>query len=124
MSDALAISGGEKAVKTKLPGWPQFSEEAIRAVEAVLRSGKVNYWTGPRGIEFEKRFAEWQGSKYAISVATGTAALRWFRRDFHRRWHPGTSSANRNAIDIILSPRSGQAPSDLRHSSRSPDRRP
>ena len=26
-------------------------------------------------MEFEKRFAEWQGSKYAISVATGTAAL-------------------------------------------------
>jgi dTDP-4-amino-4,6-dideoxygalactose transaminase len=40
-----------------------------------LRSGKVNYWTGRKGMEFEKRFAEWQGSKYAISVATGTAAL-------------------------------------------------
>ena len=26
-------------------------------------------------MEFEKKFAEWQGSKYAISVATGTAAL-------------------------------------------------
>jgi dTDP-4-amino-4,6-dideoxygalactose transaminase len=26
-------------------------------------------------MEFEKRFAEWQGSQYAISVATGTAAL-------------------------------------------------
>ena len=26
-------------------------------------------------MEFEKQFAEWQGSKYAISVATGTAAL-------------------------------------------------
>jgi len=44
-------------------------------VEAVLRSGKVNYWTGKRGMEFERRFAEWQGSKYAVSVATGTAAL-------------------------------------------------
>ncbi len=41
----------------------------------MLRSGKVNYWTGKKGMEFEKRFAEWQGSKYAISVATGTAAL-------------------------------------------------
>ena len=48
---------------------------AIRAVENVLRSGKVNYWTGPNGMEFEKRFAEWQGSKYAVSTATGTAAL-------------------------------------------------
>lgn len=75
MSSALAINGGEKAVRTSLPGWPRFSEEAIRDVEAVLRSGKVNYWTGKRGMEFERRFAEWQGSKHAISVATGTAAL-------------------------------------------------
>lgn len=40
-----------------------------------MRSGKVNYWTGPEGMEFEKKFAEWQGSKYAITVVTGTAAL-------------------------------------------------
>jgi dTDP-4-amino-4,6-dideoxygalactose transaminase len=71
----LAIDGGPKAVTNKLIGWPQFDEKAIKAVEEVLRSGKVNYWTGPKGMEFEKKFAEWQGSKYAISVATGTAAL-------------------------------------------------
>lgn len=75
VSQKLAIHGGPKAVTNSLPGWPQFDENAIRAVEAVLRSGKVNYWTGPKGMEFERRFAEWQGSKYAISVATGTAAL-------------------------------------------------
>src|SRR3954469_6301409 len=74
-STDLAINGGPKAVSNKLKGWPNFDEKAIRAVEDVLRSGKVNYWTGKRGMEFEKRFAEWQGSKYAVSVATGTAAL-------------------------------------------------
>lgn len=73
--ERLAIDGGPKAVTNQLQGWPQFDENAIKAVEAVLRSGKVNYWTGKRGMEFEKKFAEWQGSKYAISVATGTAAL-------------------------------------------------
>ena len=73
--EKLAIDGGTPAVKDKLPGWPQFSEKAIKAVEEVLRSGKVNYWTGPKGMEFEKRYAEWQGSQYGISVATGTAAL-------------------------------------------------
>ncbi len=71
----LAIEGGPKAVTNKLVNWPQFDENAIKSVEAVLRSGKVNYWTGRKGMEFEKKFAEWQGSKYAISVATGTAAL-------------------------------------------------
>jgi dTDP-4-amino-4,6-dideoxygalactose transaminase len=75
MSEILAIHGGPKAVTRKLPHWPQFSEEAIRSVEETLRSGKVNYWTGKKGMEFEERFAAWQGSKYAISVATGTAAL-------------------------------------------------
>jgi dTDP-4-amino-4,6-dideoxygalactose transaminase len=71
----LAIDGGPKAVQDKLPHWPSFDEKAIKSVEETLRSGKVNYWTGKKGMEFEKRFAEWQGSKYAISVATGTAAL-------------------------------------------------
>ena len=75
MAETLAIHGGSKAVTNTLTGWPKFSEEAIKAVEDVLRSGKVNYWTGPKGMEFEKKFAEWQGSNYAISTATGTAAL-------------------------------------------------
>ena len=75
MSDALAIDGGPKTVTNELVGWPNFSEKAIQDVQDVLRSGKVNYWTGPKGMEFEERFAKWQGSKYAISVATGTAAL-------------------------------------------------
>jgi len=75
MSEKLAIDGGPKAVTNKLVGWPKFNEQAIKAVEDVLRSGKVNYWTGPKGMEFEKAFAKWQGSKYAISVNSGTAAL-------------------------------------------------
>ena len=33
------------------------------------------YHKGMGGMEFEKRYAEWQGSKFAVSVATGTAAL-------------------------------------------------
>ena len=75
MTEKLAIKGGPKAVRNSLTGWPNFDDKAIKAVEDVLRSGKVNYWTGPKGMQFEEQFAEWQGSKYAISVATGTAAL-------------------------------------------------
>ncbi len=75
MSEKLAIQGGPKTVTNKLTGWPNFDEKAIKYVEQVLRTGKVNYWTGPRGMEFEKKYAEWQGSQYAVSVATGTAAL-------------------------------------------------
>jgi dTDP-4-amino-4,6-dideoxygalactose transaminase len=73
--DRLAIQGGPKAVTAGLPHWPQFSASAIDAVDEVLRSGKVNYWTGRRGMEFERRFAEWQGSRHAISASSGTSAL-------------------------------------------------
>jgi dTDP-4-amino-4,6-dideoxygalactose transaminase len=75
MAEQLAVDGGPKAVTNKLAGWPQFDEKAISAVQEVLGSGKVNYWTGPKGMEFERKFAAWQGSKYAISASSGTAAL-------------------------------------------------
>jgi dTDP-4-amino-4,6-dideoxygalactose transaminase len=75
MAERLAIDGGSKSVTNKLAGWPQFDEKAISAVQEVLRSGQVNYWTGPKGMEFERKYAEWQGSKYAISASSGTAAL-------------------------------------------------
>lgn len=74
-SSQLALNGGTPAVRDPLPHWPSFDESGIRDVEQVLRSGMVNYWTGRKGMEFEKKFAEWQGSRYAVSVATGTAAL-------------------------------------------------
>ena len=61
MSEQLAIHGGPQAVTNKLTPWPQFDEKAIGAVEQVLRSGRVNYWTGPLGKVFEEKFAEWQG---------------------------------------------------------------
>ncbi len=93
MVESLAINGGEKTVKNQMIGWPNFDEKAIKAVEEVLRSGKINYWTGPKGMEFEKRFAEWQGSKYAISVATGTAAL-----------HAGLSSMGIGPGDEVIVP--------------------
>jgi dTDP-4-amino-4,6-dideoxygalactose transaminase len=71
----LAIEGGTKAVPAKLPHWPQFDKRAMDSVQEVLESGKVNYWTGRKGMEFERRFAEWQGSRHAISVSSGTSAL-------------------------------------------------
>jgi dTDP-4-amino-4,6-dideoxygalactose transaminase len=55
--------------------WPSFSEDEIEAAAEVLRSGKVNYWTGPQGRFFESEFAEFTGCKYAISLANGTVAL-------------------------------------------------
>jgi dTDP-4-amino-4,6-dideoxygalactose transaminase len=55
--------------------WPVYSEEEIEAVTNVLKSGKVNYWTGDIGKQFEKAYAESIGMPYGIAVANGTVAL-------------------------------------------------
>jgi dTDP-4-amino-4,6-dideoxygalactose transaminase len=55
--------------------WPSFSGDEITVVGNVLSSGKVNYWTGGEGRNFEREFAELVGSKYAIALHNGTVAL-------------------------------------------------
>lgn len=55
--------------------WPYFEEDEIDAVTAVLKSGKVNYWSGQQGRKFEKEFAQYHDCKYGVAVANGTVAL-------------------------------------------------
>ena len=55
--------------------WPSFSEEEANAVRDVLLSNKVNYWTGQECREFEREFAQFADSEYAIALANGTVAL-------------------------------------------------
>ncbi len=60
---------------TRFPPWPSFTEDEIAAVSQVLRSGRVNYWTGKEARAFEGEFAEWTGARHAIALANGTVAL-------------------------------------------------
>jgi len=62
-------------LNTPFSPWPSFTQEETDAVSNVLLSNKVNYWTGQEGRLFEKEFAEFADSKYAIAVANGTLAL-------------------------------------------------
>jgi sugar O-acyltransferase (sialic acid O-acetyltransferase NeuD family) len=55
--------------------WPSFDEEQIEAAITVLRSGKVNYWTGEEGRQFEAEFAAFTGCQYSVALANGTLAL-------------------------------------------------
>lgn len=55
--------------------WPCFSQDEIEAAARVLGSGKVNYWTGEEGRQFEREFAEFAGCRHAIALANGTVAL-------------------------------------------------
>lgn len=55
--------------------WPSYTPEEVLAVSKVLASNRVNYWTGTECREFEKEFAAWCGSEYAVALANGTLAL-------------------------------------------------
>lgn len=72
----LAINGGPKTVDREFQ-WPLYDESDVACVAEIVRSGK---WGNPDcGGEvalFEKEFAEFCGSKYALSCVNGSVALR------------------------------------------------
>jgi dTDP-4-amino-4,6-dideoxygalactose transaminase len=74
-AETIALEGGAPVRKSPFPPWPVFEDEEIEAATAVLRSGKVNYWTGQQVRLFEKEFAQVAGCRYAVAVANGTVAL-------------------------------------------------
>ena len=62
-------------LNTSFSPWPSFTAEEAEAVQRVLLSNKVNYWTGQECREFEKEFAAWTGTAHAVALANGTLAL-------------------------------------------------
>ena len=58
-----------------MKSWPHFYSEDIDKVKEILLSGKINYWTGFEGREFEKEFSNYVGVKYSVAVDNGTNAL-------------------------------------------------
>jgi dTDP-4-amino-4,6-dideoxygalactose transaminase len=66
-SNATLISCG--------PSWPLFEDDEVEAAVRVLRSARVNYWTGEEGRLFESEFAKFIRCKHAIALANGSVAL-------------------------------------------------
>jgi dTDP-4-amino-4,6-dideoxygalactose transaminase len=68
--------GGNKTLDKQFP-WPIFDETEVNAVADVVRSGA---WANPNcdGLveKFEKEFAAFCGSKYAITCVNGSVAIR------------------------------------------------
>ena len=62
-------------LNTAFEPWPSFTDKEADAVKNILLSNKVNYWTGQECREFEKEFASFSGTKYAVALANGTVAL-------------------------------------------------
>ena len=62
-------------LNTKFSPWPSYTLEEAEAVNKVLLSNNVNYWTGNECRLFEKEFSEWCGTAYAVALSNGTLAL-------------------------------------------------
>ena len=60
---------------TALPPWPIFEADEIAAVDAVLRSGRVNYWTGDQCKLFERAWSEYHGGMHSLAMANGSLTL-------------------------------------------------
>jgi len=73
--DRLARDGGTPVRSTPFAPWPVFDDEMQSAVSDVLKSGRVNYWTGEECRQFEREFSASVGCEYGVAVANGTVAL-------------------------------------------------
>jgi len=69
-SDTLMAEG-----ISRLSRWPFFDEDEIQAAASVLRSGRVNQWTGEEVEKFQQEFAAFCRAKHAIALANGSVAL-------------------------------------------------
>jgi len=76
MGSALALLGGPRSVVTPVTdlfSWPIISPEAEAAALDVLRRGAMS--NTDVTLEFEKEYAAWQGTRYALAHSSGTAAI-------------------------------------------------
>lgn len=71
----LAVNGGAPICTEKFPMWPSFTDKIYDAIRGPLEKGQVCYWTGPKGMEFEEKWAAYNGVKFAITTTNGTSAL-------------------------------------------------
>lgn len=72
----LAINGGEKTISQEDPvlfHWPIITSEDEDAVLDVIRKGKMSMIDITQN--FEKEYAAWLGSEYALGYCNGTASL-------------------------------------------------
>ena len=85
-----AIEGGKPIIEEFLPYGKQWlDEKEINEVVDTLKSSWIT--TGPKMRKFEENFKHFKGSKYAVAVNSGTAAL-----------HISTSSINIKPGDEVI----------------------
>ena len=93
ISDEDKVINGARIVDLGFPMWPQFAPQTLEDILEPIKTGKVNYWTGCKGMEFEEAWRIWNGAAMAISCTNGTAAL-----------HTAISSLGIGAGDEVIVP--------------------
>jgi dTDP-4-amino-4,6-dideoxygalactose transaminase len=95
-TDAGALGDLERRVRNDMPSWPSFEADERAAVQSVLLSGCVNYWTGDQTRQFEREYATAFDLRHAIALMNGSVALELPLR----MWGIGPSD------EVIVTPRS------------------
>ena len=54
---------------------PFYSNKSIKKLGPLLKSGKVNYWTGNECKDFEKEFSKYLGNNFSLALSNGSVAL-------------------------------------------------
>lgn len=80
ISEKLAIFGGKQVREKSFPSYPIITEDEIKVVNDVIKSGKLStfhssFSGGEKVREFENKFAEYHGVKHGIALNSCTAAL-------------------------------------------------
>jgi len=71
----LALEGGTPYRKRPFPRREPFGEREVELVVEAVRSQNLFGPTGDKVPEFERRFAELYGVRYAVASTSGTAAI-------------------------------------------------
>lgn len=69
------MSAVQMASRRDTETWPVFESDEMAAVQSVLESGKVNYWTGSVTREFEHAWGQKVGTKFGLAAMNGTVTM-------------------------------------------------
>ena len=76
--------------------YPFYNKNIIEKVTKILKSGRVNFWTGNECKKFEKEFSKYVENKYAVALSNGSVALELALKALRLK----------KGDEIIVSPRS------------------
>ena len=93
--------------------WPKFDKKTLDLTSNIIKSGKVNYWTGKYGKKFEEAFRVYHKRKYAIAVSSGTSALDIAIKSLNlkkydkilttpRSYYASSISIINNSLDVVF----------------------